>query len=103
MSRTIKWVAGIALALLAVGLLLYAVAPGAGGEALVIVALIVLGCLAFAVNAMARRSPGWTRVVNPGAAHREAMAEYAARKHAAEPVPGQAPEPGPTERDEREG
>ncbi len=80
MSRTIRWASGIAMALLAVGLLLYAVAPGSGGEALVIVALTALGCLAFAVNAMARRSPGWTRVVNPGAAHREYQAELAARK-----------------------
>jgi hypothetical protein len=93
-SRTIKWVSGIALGLLAVGLLLLAVAPGLGG-ALVIVALITLGGVAFAVNAMARRSPGWTRVVNPGAARREYLAEVAAREHAHEPKP--------TEADEQEG
>jgi hypothetical protein len=98
-----KWAFGIAMGLLAVGLLLGAVAPGSGGYLLVIPAAIILGAILFAVYAMARRSPGWTRVVNPGAAHREAMAEFAARKHAAEPVPGQAPEPGPTERDERGG
>ena len=74
MSRTFKGAFGIALGLLAVGLLLVAVAPNLGG-ALAIVALIALGCLVFVVNAMARRSPGWTRVVNPRAAHREAMAE----------------------------
>ncbi len=94
MSRTFKGAFGIALGLLAVGLLLLAVAPGLGG-ALALVALIALGCLVFVVNAMARRSPGWTRVVNPGAAHREAMAEFAARDH--------APEPRPTEVDDQEG
>ncbi len=80
MSRTIKWAFGIAIALLAVGLLLAQVAPDSGGYLLVILAAITLGAPWFAVNAMARRSPGWTRVVNPGAARREYLAEVAARE-----------------------
>lgn len=106
MSRTIKWTFGIAMGLLVVGLPLIVVAPGWGGEVAVIVALILLACLTVAANAMSRRSRGWTRVVNPGAARREYQAEVAARKHAAEPAPGQAPDarpvPGPTAGGERE-
>ena len=87
MTRILKWAFGIGVGLLAVGMLLGQVAPDAGGYLVVIPAAIMLGAIWFAANAMARRSRGWTRVVNPGAAHREYQAELAARK--------QAPEPGP--------
>jgi hypothetical protein len=50
------------------------------GVVLTIIGFVLLTGLAFLANARARQSPGWTRVVNQGAARREYMAELAARE-----------------------
>jgi hypothetical protein len=69
------WAFVVGLALLVVGLVIVTAMPSSGGEVLVILGCLVLGGVAIVVMRTARRSPGWTRVVNPGAARREARAE----------------------------
>jgi hypothetical protein len=47
----------------------------AAGFGLVVVAAVLLGAFYLYAGAQSRRTPGWTRAVNPGAAYREAKAE----------------------------
>lgn len=77
MSRFIVWVFIAGLAMLLIGLI---TAASPVGAALVIVGCMLLAALPFAIHAKARRSHGWTRVWNPGAARREAAAEREARE-----------------------
>ena len=63
-----------------VGLLVVGLAIAVAGASLAGLALLLAGVLLLAVlvpfsQAKARRSPGWTRAWNPGAAHRDAEAE----------------------------
>jgi hypothetical protein len=92
MSRGIRWAGAIGLILLVVGMIIGGSAPSAG-TALAVAGLILLGSLAFVVNARARRTPGWTRVWNPGAARREYMAEQAHERHDGEDGLTQGDEP----------
>jgi hypothetical protein len=79
---------GVVVALLVVGLVVsVAGAPGAG-IVLLLASALLLGVLAFFSQAQARRSPGWTRAYNPGAAYREAKEEQEAILH---PDPDVAP------------
>ena len=88
--------------LLVVGVLVYGPAPAAG-FGLVIVGAVLLGAFYLYSGVQNRRTPGWTRVVNPGAAYREAKAERAAlalRATHDETVEGDDPEgQAPTPRD----
>lgn len=45
------------------------------GVGLVVLGAVALGAFFLYAGAQALRTPGWTRVVNPGAAYREAKAE----------------------------
>jgi hypothetical protein len=100
MSRLAQlFVAGLALT--AVGLIVIAAAPSAGGDAALLIgeAMLLLGCLLLGILAFvnawkATRSPGWTRVANPGAAYREAKAEREALER-------RELEPGSTDGDEQ--
>ena len=74
MSRD-AWALIVGLALLIVGLVIVTAMPSSGGEVLVLFGCLVLGGVAIVVMRTARRSPGWTRVANPGADRREARAE----------------------------
>jgi hypothetical protein len=47
----------------------------AAGVGLVVIGAVALGAFYLYAGARALRTPGWTRVVNPGAAYREAKAE----------------------------
>jgi len=80
MSRGIRWTGAAGLVLVVVGMILVGSAPSAG-TAMVVVGLILLGSLTFVVSAKARRTRGWTRVWNPGAARREYEAEQARQGH----------------------
>ncbi len=86
MSRVIAWAFVVGLAMLAVGLI-NATSPW--GVALVLVGCLLLAALPFAIHAKARRSHGWTRYVNPGAARREAAAEREARLREAREATGE--------------
>jgi len=90
MSRTHKSIAATGLGLLVVGLLL-SMGGFQVGTVLAVAGLIVIAPLWFLVNRTARRSPGWTRVWNPGAARRDYEAELAARDKVAEPPEGDEP------------
>jgi drug/metabolite transporter (DMT)-like permease len=94
MSRGIRWTGVAGLALVVAGMILVGPAPSVG-TALAVVGLTLLGSLAFVVNARARRTRGWTRVWNPGAARREYKAEQArqGRDGEAAPIEGDKPEP----------
>jgi len=59
---------------LLVGLLVVGTGAAAG-LGLVVIGAVVLGAFYVYAEARAMRTPGWTRVVNPGAAYREAKAE----------------------------
>jgi hypothetical protein len=80
MTRPIGWAFVIGLVLLAAGLVVSTAAPSAGGEILVIAGAALFAVLVLVATVAAHRSPGWTRVANPGAARREYLAEQAARK-----------------------
>jgi hypothetical protein len=80
MSRGIRWTGVAGLVLVVAGMLIAGSAPPVG-TAMACIGLILLGSLAFAVNARARRTHGWTRVWNPGAARREYLAEQAREGH----------------------
>jgi Flp pilus assembly protein TadB len=47
----------------------------AAGVGLVVIGAVMLSAFYLYAGAQARRTTGWTRVVNPGAAYREARAE----------------------------
>jgi hypothetical protein len=80
MSRGIRWTGVAGLVLLVVGLIIAGSVPSAG-TALVVIGLILLCGVALVVYARARRTRGWTRVWNPGAARREYKAEQARDRH----------------------
>ena len=84
MSRGIRWAGVIGLILLVVGLIIAGSVPSTG-TALVVIGLSLLGGIALVVYARARRTRGWTRVWNPGAARREYKAEQARDRHARVP------------------
>jgi hypothetical protein len=94
MSRVLAWSLLIGLTLLAGGLFASVVAPSFGAALLVLAAFIVLGGALIVALAMARQTPGWTRVWNPGAARRDYDDERAAK--------GRNLEPGHGNRDKRE-
>jgi hypothetical protein len=78
--------------LLVAGVFIYGPAP-AVGVAMVVLSAVVLGAFFIYAGAQNLHTPGWTRVVNPGAAYREARAEReAAARAAADAQPAEAPE-----------
>jgi hypothetical protein len=86
MSRGIRRIGVAGLVLVAAGMIIAGFAPAAG-TALAVIGLILLGSLAFVVDARARRARGWTRAWNPGAARREYLAEQARRGPGGEATP----------------
>jgi hypothetical protein len=70
----------IGLVLVAIGLLVSTVEPSVVGTALVVAGLLILAPTWFLIDRAARRSPGWTRAWNPGAARREWEAGLAVRE-----------------------
>jgi len=93
MSRGIRWTGLAGLVLVVAGMIFAGSAPIAGTMA--VIGFILLGSLAFVVNARARRTRGWTRVWNPGAARREYKAEQAREGHDGEDGRREADEPEP--------
>ena len=78
--------------LLVAGVFVAGPAPAAG-VGLVILGAVLLSAVFVHVGIQNQRTPGWTRVVNPGAAYREARAEREeAARAAADAQPAEAPE-----------
>jgi hypothetical protein len=84
MSRVIAWVFVAGLAFVAIGLV---TAGSPFGVALLLVGLALLAGLLVMASAKAMRTHGATWDVNPGAAHREAVAEREARERKARHAP----------------
>jgi hypothetical protein len=78
--------------LLVVGVFVAGLAPSVG-VGLVILGAVLLGAIFVYAGVQNWRTPGWTRVVNPGAAYREARAER-------EAVARRLPDPGAAEGNE---
>ena len=78
--------------LLVAGVFVAGPAPEAGGG-LVVLGAVLLAAAFINAGVQNMRTPGWTRVVNPGAAYREAKAEReAAARAAADAQPAEAHE-----------
>jgi len=96
MSRLDRaWV--VVVALLVVGLAIAVAGASLAGLALLLAGVVLLAVLVPFSEAKARRSPGWTRAWNPGAAHREAEAKAerdAIRQRALEDAASEPDEPG---------